>query len=234
MADIVSRLRKDKVVSSSRKTSLRHYCVATMILLHQQSAKSVIDFTVEQWIAREEVSDGSCIHLTPKSALEQPSFTLSREEEEAICASVFKPIYWDAFRDKFPVTVNGKAPTKQQATEVGFENYRSYYHKWRDVQYQLHLKYVLVSTGHNIENDMSIIKSIIDQKWKGLAIKQFEIKGKVSALISTGVIATMPFSKNIVYIINIICDYHGTVISKREGEEKMAALAPGEHSYIFF
>lgn len=37
---------------------------------------------VEQWIAREEVSDGSCIHLTPKSALEQPSFTLSREEEE--------------------------------------------------------------------------------------------------------------------------------------------------------
>lgn len=46
MADIVSRLRKDKVVSSSRKTSLRHYCVATMILLHQQSAKSVIDFTV--------------------------------------------------------------------------------------------------------------------------------------------------------------------------------------------
>jgi len=35
-----------------------------------------------------------------------------------------------------------------------------------------------VRTGHNIENDISIIKSIKDQKWKGLAIKQFEIKGK--------------------------------------------------------
>ncbi len=39
----------------------------------------------------------------------------------------------------------------------------------------------------------------------------------------------MPFSKN-----DIICDYHGTVISKREGEEKMAGLSLGEHSYIRF
>lgn len=35
-----------------------------------------------------------------------------------------------------------------------------------------------VSTGHSIENDISIIKFIIDQKWKGLAIKHFEKKGK--------------------------------------------------------
>ncbi|XP_016139995.1 uncharacterized protein [Sinocyclocheilus grahami] len=164
---------------------------------------------------------------TAASTEEHGTLTQEGTSAQAICASVFKLRYWDAFRDKFPVTVNGNAPTKQQATEAGFENYRSYYHKWRDVQYQLRLRYVLdqsvdrkgtkpqeskiidaqvdwttnkptvadvqqawappVSTGHSIENDTSIIKSIIDQKWKGLAIKQFEIKGK-------GVITTMPFS----------------------------------------
>lgn len=36
----------------------------------------------------------------------------------------------------------------------------------------------LVSAGNNFENDVSIIKSIPDQKWKGLAMKQFERKGK--------------------------------------------------------
>ncbi|KAL1024038.1 hypothetical protein UPYG_G00050620 [Umbra pygmaea] len=61
--------------------------------------------------------------------------------------------------------------------------------------------------------------SITDQKWKGLAIKHFEGKG---------VIATMPFSRN-----DVVCDYHGEVISSVEGKKRMESLTD-EPSYMFF
>lgn len=50
---------------------------------------------------------------------------VSSTSTQVICASVSKPRYCDAFRDILPITVNGNAPTKAQATEAGFENYHS-------------------------------------------------------------------------------------------------------------
>lgn len=43
-----------------------------------------------------------------------------------------------------------------------------------------------------------------------------------------GVIATMTFKKN-----QIVCDYHGEIISKQEGERRLANLNE-EPSYLFF
>ncbi|KAF4103762.1 N-lysine methyltransferase KMT5A-B-like isoform X1 [Onychostoma macrolepis] len=72
-----------------------------------------------------------------------------------------------------------------------------------------------------VANDPLLIASVVHQKWKGLAIKHFEGKGK-------GVIATMKFQKN-----QVVCDYHGEEVSKQEGERRLETLA-GEPSYLFF
>ncbi|KAI7789412.1 putative N-lysine methyltransferase SETD8-A-like [Triplophysa rosa] len=70
-------------------------------------------------------------------------------------------------------------------------------------------------------DDVLLINRVNQQKWKGLAIKQIEGKGK-------GVIATMTFKKN-----QIVCDYHGAMISKQEGERRLETLNE-EPLYLFF
>jgi hypothetical protein len=99
-------------------------------------------------------------------------------------------------------------------------------------------------------NDHLLISSVVHQKWKGLAIKHFEGKGKgvttnifnyseeqleASCLLKSmfiylcaGVIATMNFKKN-----QVICDYHGEVVSKQEGERRLENLTV-EPSFFFF
>ncbi len=99
-------------------------------------------------------------------------------------------------------------------------------------------------------NDPLLIASVIHQKWKGLAIKHFEGKGKgmtthicncleeqgegscllksMFIYLCAGVIATMKFKKN-----QVVCDYHGEQLSKREGERILETLT-GEPSYLFF
>ena len=48
-------------------------------------------------------------------------------------------------------------------------------------------------------------------------------------LFCAGVIATMPFSKG-----DVICDYHGKLISESEGKEKMEDMQEGTMCYLFF
>ncbi|KAG9259454.1 hypothetical protein AMEX_G27973 [Astyanax mexicanus] len=74
-----------------------------------------------------------------------------------------------------------------------------------------------------IETDESIIKCVLEQKWKGIDFKDFgEPKGK-------GVIATMPFSKGAV-----VCDYHGKLISEAEGKRIMEQHTGGMGYLLFF
>lgn len=46
--------------------------------------------------------------------------------------------------------------------------------------------------------------------------------------LCAGVIATMVFKKN-----QVVCDYHGELVSKQEGEAKLQSMAE-EPSYLFF
>lgn len=48
-------------------------------------------------------------------------------------------------------------------------------------------------------------------------------------LFCAGVIATMPFSKG-----DVICDYHGKLLSEPEGKKRMEALEEGAMCYLFF
>ncbi|XP_016096957.1 uncharacterized protein [Sinocyclocheilus grahami] len=169
------------------------------------------------------------------------------------------PRFWGAFEDRFPVTLHGKPPTRAQAADVGFMD-RSYYHYWgcsifsscsseqstgrasqkplaSHVQHAIAkenawttnvpsvdgvlLAWVPFQEPSAAENDPVIIASVVQQKWKGLAIKSFEGKGK-------GVIATMEFKRN-----QAVCDYHGKVVSKQEGEWRLDTLT-GEPSCPFF
>ncbi|XP_026157011.1 uncharacterized protein LOC113127041 isoform X2 [Mastacembelus armatus] len=70
---------------------------------------------------------------------------------------------------------------------------------------------------NKIEEDADLISAITDQKWKGLAVKDFGTeKGK-------GVIALMPFTKG-----DVICDYHGVLMSEAEGKQRQ------QSGYLFF
>ncbi len=102
----------------------------------------------------------------------------------------------------------------------------------------------------SVENDPLLIASVVHQKWKGLAIKHFEGKGKgvtthicnylkeqgegscllksMFIYLCAGVIVTMKFKKN-----QVMCDYHGEEVSKQEGERRLETLT-GEPSYLFF
>ncbi|KAL0173821.1 hypothetical protein M9458_029789 [Cirrhinus mrigala] len=66
--------------------------------------------------------------------------------------------------------------------------------------------------------DSAIIRRLVtSQKWKGLQVADTEGKGK-------GVIATRPFQ-----IGEVICDFHGCVVTAREGQE----VHTGEGEYLF-
>ncbi|XP_055359359.1 uncharacterized protein LOC114844249 [Betta splendens] len=74
-----------------------------------------------------------------------------------------------------------------------------------------------VPPERQLKDTWSILTSVMKQKWKGLAIKDFGMpKGK-------GVVAVMPFSKEVV-----ICDYHDTVTSEAEGKQKR------QSGFLFF
>ncbi|KAL0150373.1 hypothetical protein M9458_054190 [Cirrhinus mrigala] len=199
----------------------------------------------------------------PSSAVEEePTQMLERTSPPTPVVQLPTPRFWGAFEDLFPVTLDGNPPTKAQVTEAGFED-RSYYYYWRRLQYKLRVQYIVeqstdrtgrkppaarvqraiaketawttnVPTVDSVllawvpcqepsldTNDPLLIASVIHQKWKGLAVKHFEGKGK-------GVIATMIFKKN-----QVVCDYHGEVVSKQEGEQRLETLT-GEPSYLFF
>nr|XP_055062938.1 uncharacterized protein LOC129445994 [Misgurnus anguillicaudatus] len=72
-----------------------------------------------------------------------------------------------------------------------------------------------------VEMDPWILTSIQNQKWTGLAFKDFGTKGQ-------GVVATKAFAKG-----SIICDYHGKVITGAEGR-KMIESIQGDMGYLFF
>ncbi|KAI4800254.1 hypothetical protein KUCAC02_013383 [Chaenocephalus aceratus] len=163
------------------------------------------------------------------------------------------------FQQTFPVSRDCQPPTKKQRVEAGFPENRVHYDRWRKGQYadrQEHLlsyfTYRKPSGGkierliskegwtsncpkaqdildmwtpalkYAIESDQNILNSCSLQKWKGLAIKSFDgQKGE-------GVVATTHFTEG-----DIVCDYHGKVITKAEGEMMMKDQGD-QAGYLFF
>ncbi|XP_075931586.1 uncharacterized protein LOC142931513 isoform X2 [Anarhichas minor] len=160
------------------------------------------------------------------------------------------------FLASFPVTTDGKPPTKKQRIDAGFPEDPVFYAKWRANQYRGH--YLLYFTHRKpsagmvsrlmekegwkvnhttveeilqmwvpasidtIEGNEQVLRNVATQRWKGLTIKHF---GGEKGL---GVVATRPFSKG-----DIVCDYHGKVITADEGKKKMEALK-NQPGYMFF
>ncbi|XP_039598343.1 uncharacterized protein si:dkey-23a23.2 [Polypterus senegalus] len=160
---------------------------------------------------------------------------------------------FSAFVTVFPVSNDGLPPTKKMRKEAGFGEDRFCYDKWRASQYTERQKYILSLFCHSkptlemvrekierqgwesncpkpeeiislwkpaskteVQEDRKIARTVKHQRWRGLHIKDF---GSERGL---GVVATRRFSMG-----DIVCDYHGKVVTKEEGQKLI-------HSYVFF
>ncbi|KAL1005241.1 hypothetical protein UPYG_G00056540 [Umbra pygmaea] len=68
----------------------------------------------------------------------------------------------------------------------------------------------------------AILKLVRSQKWKGLIVKDDEVKGKT-------VMTTRDFAKD-----EVVCDYHGIPISKAEGKKLLVCTGQDEMGYLLF
>ncbi|KAJ4921914.1 hypothetical protein JOQ06_022178 [Pogonophryne albipinna] len=139
-------------------------------------------------------------------------------------------------------------PSKRLCVGAGFTAHRPLYRKWRNVQLLERTSYILsqamgrqatqpteeavrraltkegwVNNTPSVQDvvrgwvaprdpptcSRSLIRSISEQSWRGLAVRDFGgEKGK-------GVVATCPMDKG-----DVVCDYHGTLISQAEGRRR--------------
>ncbi|KAJ4921923.1 hypothetical protein JOQ06_022187 [Pogonophryne albipinna] len=199
--------------------------VATAVLL------DTLHYTPERYLPTETDAPGSCM-----------------SEKE-----------FSDFQKTFPVSRDCQPPTKKQRVDAGFSENRVYYDRWRKCQYADRQEHLLSSYTYQkpscrkmerliskegwtsncpkaqhildmwtpalkyvIASDKHILNSCSRQKWKGLVIKSFDgQKGE-------GVVATTNFTKG-----DIVCDYHGKVITKADGEMMMKDLVD-QACYLFF
>ncbi|KAA0720553.1 hypothetical protein E1301_Tti019683 [Triplophysa tibetana] len=163
------------------------------------------------------------------------------------------------FVTRFKVSLKGQPPSKKQRVDAGFPDDHTFYHKWRSSQYAKRVEYLLSNFTHRrptaatvtrlidmegwkanypkpeeiermwkpapkvtIENDRLLIKCVSEQTWPGLAIKDFGPEQ------GQGVVASRPFLKG-----EIVCDYHGKVITAAEGRAMMEGIHD-EDGYMFF
>ncbi|XP_041649782.1 uncharacterized protein LOC121513846 isoform X2 [Cheilinus undulatus] len=165
---------------------------------------------------------------------------------------------FDDFVAAFPVTVESEVPSKRRRLAQGFDT-PSFYDRWRYQQYTMRLESILTHfsyqkpslaevarlikkkgwsincpkaadvvekwkppTAAASQTDKKLKRCVVAQKWKGLSLRDFGgDKGQ-------GVIADRRFLKG-----EIVCDYHGKVITGAEGREKMGGTN-GRASHLFF
>ncbi|XP_053577382.1 uncharacterized protein LOC128666681 [Bombina bombina] len=160
---------------------------------------------------------------------------------------------------KFPVTIDGQPPKKKTRAEFTEQFDRQCYDKWRTVQRNIRkeellkdftrrqptenqiqrsvdkqgwkrnipgISEVLLSWKPNKSNewdpnDKAIISLVKHQSWKGLSITDVG-DGKA-------VVTTRNFQKG-----EIVCDYHGVIISADEGRQLHESYVDEEKRYLFF
>ncbi|KAK9517598.1 hypothetical protein VZT92_022956 [Zoarces viviparus] len=110
------------------------------------------------------------------------------------------------FLAAFPVTVDGKPPTKKQRIDAGFPENRVFDARWRANQYRG--QYLLSISRDGV---------------------QAYGEGRMGGQPHRGVVATRPFSKGDI----VWRTYHGEVITADEEKKKMEALK-NQPGYMFF
>ncbi|CAL8283239.1 unnamed protein product [Gadus morhua 'NCC'] len=168
------------------------------------------------WRHCRKICEGAGPNPPPVTA--EATGTSSRDKS-SVSGKGSRDDQWDAFVSEFPVTIGALAPSKdkrnlsvpasagrQQPTKakvaaiVAKEEWKTNVPSLPDV-----LQAWVSPLKAAIEDDKGVLKSVVEQRWKGIDFKDFrEHKGR-------GVIATMPFSKG-----EVICDCHGKLISESD------------------
>ncbi|KAG2465332.1 KMT5A methyltransferase, partial [Polypterus senegalus] len=161
---------------------------------------------------------------------------------------------------QFPVTLDNEVPKKQRM-ELTVLHDRMCYDRWRAEQEAPRCQHILSSfcrrqpTLHHIEKrkgqqewttnipsatkinemwkpegsmeemprDKYIQRYVSNMNWKGLVVRDIiPDKGR-------GVYTSRRFQKG-----EVVCDYHGEIISRKKGELKMKNVEAGEMGYLYF
>uniref|UniRef100_A0A3B1IDY1 Si:dkeyp-87d1.1 n=1 Tax=Astyanax mexicanus TaxID=7994 RepID=A0A3B1IDY1_ASTMX len=166
---------------------------------------------------------------------------------------------YDLLLQSYPVTLDSAPPKRSERVSVAKEHDRHCYDRWRGDQKQLRVQHVLhfgrrqpsesrvrswiekQGWTANVPDAALVVKAwkpsgrvdtameshsmqkyIKKQKWKGLVAVPEEGKGR-------GVVATRAFQ-----IGEVICDYHGKVVSRKVGIETHKSTIGMESGYMFF
>ncbi|KAL7825014.1 hypothetical protein SRHO_G00342260 [Serrasalmus rhombeus] len=167
---------------------------------------------------------------------------------------------YDKLLRSYPVTLDGVPPNRSQRKSLAGEYERYCYDRWRSEQLERRVQHVLEhfarrlpsesrvkawimkqgwsanlpdaasivqqwkpSGGIDVAMDSVVLQKFCrTQRWKGLAVADIEGKGR-------GVLVTRPFALG-----EVVCDYHGKVVSRQEGLATHTATAEKESGYMFF
>ncbi|XP_034048782.1 uncharacterized protein LOC117529976 [Thalassophryne amazonica] len=169
-------------------------------------------------------------------------------------------VIWDKFVEEFPVTVDGTVPSLSSRCAASVDHQRKIYERWLKSQMKLRVQHVIShfdrrlpsrsrvaawidsqgwrsnvpvadyvleawkpsSSIEDMPSSKCIRRLVSNQKWKGLALKDIQGKGK-------GVVAARKFVSG-----EVVCDYHGRVVTGAEGEEIHATTKEEQTGYMFF
>lgn len=169
-------------------------------------------------------------------------------------------VAFDTLLVTHPVTLGGVVPDKSEREKVSPDLQRQLYERWLKAQMKLRVQHVLSYFSRRLPNENrvsswikkqgwtsnaptadSIIRGwkpsgtvdmVMDsehikklttsQKWKGLQVVDIEGKGK-------GVVATRRFQTG-----EVVCDYHGKVVTAKEGQSIHQSTSEEESGYMFF
>ncbi|KAA8577832.1 hypothetical protein FQN60_012566, partial [Etheostoma spectabile] len=210
-------------LSPSNATADKHYRMTQ--LEHVSEA-----FWILKDVARDAKSDGE--PSAKRSRGVAASYSSPRMDEQTA---------FDLLTQSFPVTISGPAPKKRKRSHLTGTHDRSCYDKRLPTESRLltwmasqewttncpNVKNVLSQwrpqeSVAGAANEKAIFKLTKMQKWTGLVAIDIPGKGK-------GVVTSRPFHKN-----EVVCDYHGNVVTRAEGRAIHKKSKEGEMGYMFF
>ncbi|XP_056244019.1 uncharacterized protein LOC130176766 [Seriola aureovittata] len=250
MTDTEKSLVADYLTHSTA-TAEKHYRMKqpeTIVRASQLLAKLAGDSSVES--ADEGPSHGT--RGAARNAADKPACTTNVQMDVQAA--------FDKLLETHPVTLDGDVPDKTERRKVSPDCQRQLYERWLKAQMKLRVQHVLsyfcrrlptenrVSTWiakrgwkKNLPISANIIKEwkpsgsvdmvmdsrhiqkmTISQRWRGLLVTDVKGKGK-------GVVATRRFQTG-----EVVCDYHGRVITAKEGHHIHKNTSEEETGHMFF
>ncbi|XP_067271195.1 uncharacterized protein [Pseudorasbora parva] len=210
MLGIHRKLLDQQHLEEDQRTLFRYFCEAILVLRYFQRPEAVKAFKASDWINKTNV-DGR-IHMEVQSTKQSATFSQTgrlrkRRGLLQVCQTGKEHLLSQCSRR--PPTVSKVSLLIQKEGWTGnCPRPQDVVAKWRPV------------TRVQVESDPRIITMVQNQKWTGLALKDFGAKGHV-------VVATKAFAMG-----SIVCDYHGKVITGAEGR-KLVKFIKGDIDYLF-